>query len=60
MCSMIEFMGQVSVADPGCFLPDTGSGCEHFSIRFPDPDPHIFHPGSYIKRGKKNKKTCDN
>jgi hypothetical protein len=30
----------VSVADPGCFIPDPGSGSEHFSI--PDPDPNIF------------------
>jgi hypothetical protein len=29
------------------------SGAEHFSI--PDQDPNIFHPGSFIKRGIKDK-----
>jgi hypothetical protein len=32
-----------------------GSGSKNFSI--PDPDPNIFYPGSYIKRGIKNKTT---
>jgi hypothetical protein len=38
-----------SVADPGCFIPEPN--IFHFSI----PDPNSFHPGSYIKRGVKNK-----
>jgi hypothetical protein len=28
-----------SVADPGCFIPDPGSGSDHCSIPDPDPDP---------------------
>jgi hypothetical protein len=35
------------------FIPVPGPISEHLS--FPDPDPNIFHPGSYIKRGMKNK-----
>jgi hypothetical protein len=36
------------VADPGCFIPDPTI----FSSRIPDPDPNIFHPGSYMTSGK--------
>jgi hypothetical protein len=39
-----------SVADPGCFILDPGSGFDHFLI--PDLDPNIFSdPGSYMKSG---------
>jgi hypothetical protein len=32
-------MAESSVADPGCFIPDPGSGSDHCSIPDPDPDP---------------------
>jgi hypothetical protein len=41
-------MCQISVADPGCFIPDPGSGSDHCSI--PDPD-----PGSRIRGVKKHR-----
>jgi hypothetical protein len=33
---------QTSVADPGCFIPNSGSGSENFLSRFRDLDPIFF------------------
>jgi hypothetical protein len=36
----------------GMFIPNPRYGSKNFSFRIPDPK--IFHPGSFIKRGMKN------
>jgi hypothetical protein len=53
-------LNATSVADPGCFVPDPGSGSLTFLSRIPDPGVEKApDPGSrillYIKIGMKNK-----
>jgi hypothetical protein len=37
-----------SVADPGCFIPDPGSGSDHYSIPDPDPGSEVIPDPTYF------------